>query len=300
MYFIGVTTGKSSIMQVFPKWAAILGINAQLVGYDAPLQAPTHTYREIVERIKGDPHTAGALVTAHKIDLLTAARDLFDDLDPYANLCREVSCISKRAGRLIGAAKDPISSGLTLEGFVPAGHWSATGAEVLCLGAGGAAIAISVYLAQAVSNTPRRFIAVDVNQTRLDNLRDIHQALDTPMQFEYLLNNDPVRNDRLMAALPAGSLVVNATGMGKDRPGSPVTDAGVFPARSLVWELNYRGDLDFLHQAKHQQTARDLLIEDGWRYFLHGWTQVVAEVFDVALNPALFAQLAASAESVRG
>ena len=24
-------------------------------------------------------------------------------------------------------------------------------------------------------------------------------------------------------------------------------------------------------------------MEDGWTYFLHGWTQVVAEVFDVEI-----------------
>ena len=27
--------------------------------------------------------------------------------------------------------------------------------------------------------------------------------------------------------------------------------------------------------------ARQLTIDDGWVYFLHGWTRVVAEVFDV-------------------
>ena len=34
MYFIGVTTGKSSIMTLFPHWAKILGINAVIKGID--------------------------------------------------------------------------------------------------------------------------------------------------------------------------------------------------------------------------------------------------------------------------
>ena len=78
-----------------------------------------------------------------------------------------------------------------------------------------------------------------------------------------------------------GSLVVNATGLGKDAPGSPITDQANFPANSLVWEFNYRGDLLFLRQAKAQESARNLTIEDGWTYFVHGWTRGVADVFDV-------------------
>ncbi len=67
----------------------------------------------------------------------------------------------------------------------------------------------------------------------------------------------------------------------------------------LVWELNYRGELDFLHQAERQAEARKLTIEDGWVYFLHGWTQVVAEVFHLDLTPDLFAKLAEAAATIR-
>ena len=34
-YFIGVTTGQSSIMRVFPKWAELLGLDAQIKGIDS-------------------------------------------------------------------------------------------------------------------------------------------------------------------------------------------------------------------------------------------------------------------------
>ena len=33
-YFIGVDTGSSSIMKVFPKWADYLGLNAAIKGFD--------------------------------------------------------------------------------------------------------------------------------------------------------------------------------------------------------------------------------------------------------------------------
>jgi shikimate 5-dehydrogenase len=102
-----------------------------------------------------------------------------------------------------------------------------------------------------------------------------------------------------LAALPPRSLVVNATGLGKDRPGSPLPEAARFPERAVVWELNYRGPLEFLAQARRQEQDRDLTVVDGWRYFIHGWSQVVAEVFDLPMEPALVARLAEAAESVR-
>ncbi len=300
LYFVGVTTAQSSIMKVFPKWSDILGLGAEIVGYDAPIHAPDEVYRAIVRHIKEDPLSMGALVTTHKIDLLEATRDLFDYLDPYARLCGEISCISKRDGQLRGHAKDPITSGLAWQAFVRPGHWGRTGGHVLCLGAGGSAVAISVYVAGLPdpADRPRKFIAVNRTRPRLEMLRQLNQKLDTDIEFEYILNEDPARNDALMAALPPGSMVINATGMGKDRPGSPITDDGVFPLHGLAWELNYRGELDFLRQAERQAASRDLTIEDGWVYFLHGWTQVIAEVFAIDLTPELFARLEEAASEL--
>jgi hypothetical protein len=34
-----------------------------------------------------------------------------------------------------------------------------------------------------------------------------------------------------------------------------------------------------------QQDAANLIVEDGWVYFLHGWTQVIAEVLHVEIGP---------------
>jgi hypothetical protein len=57
--------------------------------------------------------------------------------------------------------------------------------------------------------------------------------------------------------------------------------------------------LDFLQQALRQQQARGLQVEDGWIYFLHGWSQVVAQVLHVDLTPELFAKLNAAASAAR-
>ena len=87
--------------------------------------------------------------------------------------------------------------------------------------------------------------------------------------------------------------------MGKDTPGSPVTDEGIFPRCGIAWEFNYRGELDFMHQALRQVKSRELRVEDGWVYFLHGWSQVVVEALHVELTRELFACLDEAASSVR-
>jgi shikimate 5-dehydrogenase len=66
-------------------------------------------------------------------------------------------------------------------------------------------------------------------------------------------------------------LVVNATGMGKDSPGSPLEGAAVFPRGGIAWELNYRGELGFLREAEAQRADRELTVADGWGYFIRGW-----------------------------
>ncbi len=79
----------------------------------------------------------------------------------------------------------------------------------------------------------------------------------------------------------------------------PITNAGLFPLNGIAWEFNYRGELDFMHQALAQVESRHIRVEDGWLYFLHGWTQVIAQVLHIDLDEALFQRLAAVAESVR-
>ena len=41
-----------------------------------------------------------------------------------------------------------------------------------------------------------------------------------------------------MSGLPAGWVVINVTGMGKDTPGSPVSDAAAFPDTNATVQIN--------------------------------------------------------------
>jgi shikimate 5-dehydrogenase len=286
--FIGVTTGTSAIMRVFPAWAEHLGLGeVEMRGHDLPIHAPACVYRELVAELKRDPLDLGGLVTTHKLDLFAASRDIFDYVDPYAALLQEVSSLSKRNGAFRAHAKDPISSGRSLDEFVPHGYWAETGASALLFGAGGSNLAITLHLMETrpPEDRPRRIVVVNRTPGRIESMRAIHDRIASGVKVEYVVNDEPAGNDRIMAAQPAGSLVVNGTGMGKDSPGSPISNAGAFPEGALVWELNYRGELDFLHQAERQESLRGLTVVDGWRYFVHGWTCVVEEVFDVEMTP---------------
>ena len=282
--FIGVTTGQSSINRVFPCWAEVLGLgDCALRGMDFPLHADPAHYREAVQFIKDDPLARGALVTTHKLDLCAACSDQFDVLDPLSAAMGEVSSIYKRAGKLHGRTVDPWTAGDALNAFLPAHHWSDTGAEALILGAGGSAIALTWHLCRAAhgANRPRRIHIANRSLPRLEHLRELHAGWRSGIELVCHHVPQPELADAVTAALPRASLVVNATGLGKDAPGSPLTGAVQFPAAGIVWEFNYRGELVFLNQARAQEKSRQLQIEDGWGYFLHGWTRVIADVFNV-------------------
>jgi len=292
-YFIGVQTGTSSIMTVFPKWAKALGLQAEMKGIDLPLHAPAEEYRTVVQFLKHDELSVGALVTTHKLDLFKSCRDIFDYTDPFGEKLGEVSCLSKRDGKFRAHAKDPISSGLALEVFVPPDFWEQNGGEVLLLGAGGSSLAMSMYFAQQKfgGNTPKRITIANRSEPRLASAKSALQGLNDRIEFRFVHNPAPEGNDRLIAALPPHSLIVNATGLGKDAPGSPTTDSVSYPQNSLVWEINYRGDLLFMRQALAQQKEKNLHIEDGWNYFIHGWTQVIAEVFNITIDSGMLETL---------
>jgi shikimate dehydrogenase len=300
--FVGVTTGKSSIRRVFPLWMKEFGRpEIVLEGVDCKIHDSPEVYRQVVAQIKYDPGTVGGLVTTHKIDLLNAVRDMFDYLDPYAQICGEVSSISKLDRRLEGHARDPISSGLSLDAIIGEGYFGRTGGEVLCFGAGGSAVATLLHLInkQDPADRPQRFVMVNRSQGRLDGTRVMVESQKTDIQVELIHNSDHCVNDALMAKMPEASLVINATGMGKDTPGSPITNAGLFPRRGIAWEFNYRGELDFMHQALAQRERRELTVEDGWLYFIYGWALVIAQVLHVQVGQEMITKLKTVAETVR-
>ncbi len=276
-----------------------------LEGVDLEIHAAPGRYRDVVAHIRREPLALGALVTTHKIDLLAAASDLFDALGPYAQATEEVSSIAKENGRLVGRATDPVAGGLSLDAILGQGYFGRSGGRVLMLGAGGSAVALTLHLLRKEHpvNRPERVIVVNRSAPRLARLQSMVEreiaAKESNTRFDFIQNNDPRRNDNILAGLPTGSVVINATGMGKDTPGSPLTDDAIFPRDGIVWELNYRGELDFMRQAQAQQADRNLTVADGWEYFVHGWSQVISHVLHVQIGAKMFAKLSELAAAVR-
>ncbi len=303
-YFVGVTTAKSSIMKVFPRWAEYLELgDVPIQGIDCKVHDEPEAYRKVVQFIKADPKSLGGLVTTHKLDLLAAARDLFDELGPYAKRLGEISSISKRDGKLWGHAKDPITSALSLEAFIPEGYWEESGAELCLLGAGGSSLALTMHLMDNVppSKGPRRIVVTNRSTPRLEAMKRIHAESNPGYVVEHHHCPTPADNDHIVAQLADGSVVANATGLGKDAPGSPVTNDVEFPKNGYAWDFNYRGDLLFLEQARAAAREKNLTIEDGWVYFIHGWTRVIEEVFhiDIPTSGPVFDELSRIASEAR-
>lgn len=284
LYFVGVTTGKSSILKVFPRWCEALGLDARIEGIDLAPNSPPAAYRDAIGRIKADEASPGALITTHKLNVFEAAADLFDEISSEARTLREINSVSKRDGRFLGHAKDPLTVGASLEAIVPDGYWRESGGHMLLLGSGGSSLALTLYLAERAArggDVPERIVVTARRQSRLDEMEAVHREIGFPIPIDYRLAPTPADGDRLVAALPPGSMVVNATGLGKDGPGSPLSDAVAFPPAGIAWDFNYRGDLVFLDQARRQ--GGDLRVVDGWVYFIHGWTRVIAEVFQIPI-----------------
>ena len=301
MVFVGVTTGGSRIHRIFPDWAEAMGIApARLCGLDLPMDVGPEAVRAAVRRIAEAEQVRGALVTTHKIAVHRHARDLFAAFDRDADWLGEVSAIVKTPAGLVGHALDTVTAGLALDRIVPRAHWRRhPGAHALVLGAGGAGLALTAHLMdRAAGERPDAIILCDVDARRLADARSALQAHDAQALVSYHQVEGAADNDALLQALPPRSLVANATGLGKDRPGSPLTTAARFPDRGIVWEFNYRGPRDFLAQAQESR-QHGLTVEDGWTYFLYGWAHVMAQVFGVRLDDALFARLEAAAEARR-
>lgn len=298
LFFVGVSTSSSSIVSLFPRWASALGIDAELRGIDLPLAATREETRRAIEAVATTPGSRGALVTTHKANVFDHAADLFRVLDHDARLCREVSCVVVDDSGIRGSAKDVLTGGLSIDHLLRLAGRPTLPRHVVVLGAGGASLAITVHLLSR-EDAPASVVLTDRQPERLQLIEEVCREVGASVELETHVVATAEDSDALVSSSPAGSLVINATGLGKDLFGSPLSDAARFPTGAIAWDLNYRGDLTFLEQARRQQDSSQVYVVDGWRYFLHGWSEVISEVFDVPMTPARFAMLGDIAESLR-
>jgi shikimate dehydrogenase len=281
--FLGVTTRASSITRIFPARARACDLNLELGCVDLPLGSPAGSYRALATQLLEDPSGLGMVITSHKRAMYEAVADLVVASDPYARAGREVSPLLATDGGLVADAGDPRTVRLVLGELLGPRHWQDTAADALVLGSGGAGIAIALTLLThrvgqvlaGAEQQPRRLVVTDISAQRAAAARELLQPLAGTSELE-ARTADREQTTRLLETLPPASLVVNATGMGKDTPGSPIAPGAVFPEGARVLDANYRGARPFLRRAHAQAASRRLVVRDGWRYFVHGWTQALA------------------------
>lgn len=299
MLFVDAGPASPLVRRLFPLWAQLLGLGpAELGCIDLPPGAEPAEMRRLVEGIRDDPRIRGAFVRGHEVAVFRHAVALFDEIDRVATQIGEIDTIALRQGRLVGHARDPLTLGRALDRLVPRRHWQDRDVQALVLGAGGAGRALCAELLMRPSGErPSDVLLVDVDDGRLEDTAEQLEPMD-PRHVVRLLKVDHASdNDRLVARLPAGSLIVDATGLGS--AGSPITEEARFPQRAIAWELALGADPAFLGQARAQAHDRGLVVGDGFQAFVLGWLQAVVDVFDVEPDEALRLRLEQVAATLR-
>ena len=110
---------------------------------------------------------------------------------------------------------------------------------MLCLGAGGAGIDIAAHLL-GQPERPARIVVTSRRAEPLEVLTSVGRELGARDILDPRVVADATQSDALLASMAPGSIIVNATGAGKDRPGSPIS--GAVPSVAVVMS-GYRASL---------------------------------------------------------
>lgn len=283
--FIGIDTGGSIAHTVFDAWAAALHQPWTLRGVDLPPDTAPQTYRHLLAAMRGNPQVRGAVITAHKLRLHRACAAELTSSDRLVDLTHEINTLVVDGGSVTGYANDARSLTAILDPYA--------GQRIVCLGAGGAATALLLALhldigadieTGAPRDDPPSLVFADIDPAALTDLQAVADRIGARPTMVHLTG--PA--DEIVAG---ASLVVNATGLGKDRPGSPLTDDAPLGPGVVAWDLNYRGDLTFLRQA----AARGATTMDGWDYFVAGWAGGLTAIAGVPFDPHALSALASAA-----
>jgi shikimate dehydrogenase len=300
IWFVGVRTQGSAALSAFPGWMGVLREDIRLQGVDLPLDTDAQGYRDLLRRLRSRSDVVGVVITGHKARLFESAGSELDSLDRFARLCREVSVVRRDGGQLVGCAVEPRSVKATLARMLEPGHWGATGGELLIFGAGGTAAALLACLYDPLTaprDVPGVVHLIDIDAARAKALQESVLTWRTGVSVRV---PHPSLATETLIALPASSLIVNATGLGKDQPGSPVPLPAPWPNRAIVWELNYRGQLPMLTDARAATRRRSLEVYDGWTLFIQGWSEALGTILRHNLNAAQQGAFERIALSVRG
>lgn len=285
MMFLGVSTSSSRVQKLFHDWSRCLKSQLLLVSRDLPLGSERAEYRHFVDEMRSkNPPINGALITSHKAALYDAAYDLFDQVDTTAQRLEEVGMIYWKNNMMIAGANDALSTRrVTQRMLLKAQNWMNGCRRAIILGGGGAGVALANTLVTDDRLGCVEVIVTEIDQARIEKLSTMFEAWNSPIPLRVLPSSSGI--DELISASGPGSLIANATGLGKDREGNPVSANVKFPKQSFIWEFNYRfcvqAEPTFMEIALSQSREYELTIEDGTDYFIWGWLCVMANILSL-------------------
>ena len=200
-----------------------------------------------------------------------------------------VSCLLPTDGGWDGYALDPVATVRVLDRVAGVQYWSSvTSADAVVLGAGSTGRILALSLLQ-LSPGPRRVLVTDVAQSRLDALIELARERGVSERLVTRRVTGAAGNDDVLDLAAEASLVVNATGIGHESYGSPVTEAAQLPLRGIVWELNHEGPLEFLESVNRQADDLLLRVHDGWDLSLETWAEALSRITGRVITSAQLA-----------
>jgi len=284
--FLGVTTRLSAVHRVLDSWSDCLGHRLVLKSMDLPLKSDATAYCKFVAEVRNRrDNFSGAVITSHKVGVYEAAANLIDIVTPTARRLGEIGMLYWRQDKLVGDASDSFAILQVAHRLLKTTEsWQKGARSVVILGGGGAGVALADSMIQARDLGCRKVTITEIDPTRLSALRSKIVNWIPPVPVHAVLVEDYA--DALVASAGEGSLVANASGLGKDRPGSPISRIAVFPEGVFVWEFNYRFIAQayptFWDIALRQAESRNLIVEDGWDYFVWNWLGMLSNIVNLA------------------
>ncbi|WP_158691059.1 hypothetical protein [Streptomyces sp. 351MFTsu5.1] len=281
--FLGVNSQGSAALFNFPRWMHALGFTAQLEAVDLPVGSSSAEIRKTISRISQDSEIRGAIVTTHKISVHEYGRDMIHILAPQSQALGEVGLLRRAAdGTLQGYAHDVESMAHALEDLFRTPWPGVENRDVFIIGAGGAGTALAYVLSSLNSEQPVTVTVADNDLRRVEILR---AKLANWVDGRLVTVTEMSCHSEFIENMNFGSIIVNASGSGKDWPGNPLSSAVKFPRGAVLWDLNYRflpqSEPTFLETGLRQAASRQLRLLDGWNLFLWSWAVALNALFDL-------------------
>lgn len=229
----------------------------------------------ILEFLQDEYNARGAFVAGQASQFLDEASDAYDEIDDACLLLGEVGVIARRPGRLRAAAPRLEAAMRTMDRMLPADT-----AELLIFGAGPDARAVAA--AVSLGNCNARPKKVTIASTDAKGLADVRQRIEGRTrqgELEVRHVESHLEHDRLLALMPPGSAVINAS-QAEYGGNAAVGDAALFPAQSTVCDLLApAGKSRLLAEAVQQRSASELTLHDRRIYTLERRIAILQAMF---------------------